>query len=48
MDGILTTSSAKATAEAWLDDFGEALAAGDAARIAGLFRGWFRREAKKS
>jgi putative flavoprotein involved in K+ transport len=37
MDGILTTSSPGATAAAWLGDFGAALAAGDAARIAGLF-----------
>jgi hypothetical protein len=37
MDRILTTSSAKATDEAWLDDFGDALAARDAARTAGLF-----------
>jgi putative flavoprotein involved in K+ transport len=37
MDGILTTSSAKAVAEAWLGDFSAALASGDAARIAALF-----------
>ncbi len=37
MDGILTAGSPKAIAEAWLSDFGVALAAGDAACIAGLF-----------
>jgi cation diffusion facilitator CzcD-associated flavoprotein CzcO len=37
MDGILTSTSAKATAEAWLDKFGAALASGEAARIAALF-----------
>ena len=37
MDGILTTSSAIATAEAWLGDFGAALASGEASRIAALF-----------
>ncbi len=37
MDGILTNISAKAAAEAWLDDFGAALASGEAARIAALF-----------
>jgi hypothetical protein len=37
MDGILTAGSPQATAEAWLGDFGAALAAGDAACIARLF-----------
>ncbi|MFZ0018148.1 MAG: hypothetical protein WAL10_12515 [Acetobacteraceae bacterium] len=37
MDGILTVISAKAAAEAWLRDFGAALASGEATRIAGLF-----------
>ncbi len=37
VDGILTISSAKAAAEAWLGDFGAALASGEAARIAALF-----------
>jgi putative flavoprotein involved in K+ transport len=37
MDSMLTTSAPKAIAEAWIDDFGAALAAGDVARIAGLF-----------
>jgi cation diffusion facilitator CzcD-associated flavoprotein CzcO len=37
MDGILTTTSATAAAEAWLDDFGAALTSGDPARIAALF-----------
>ena len=37
VDGMLTASSASATAEAWLGDFGAALASGDAAQIAALF-----------
>ncbi len=37
MDGMLTNSSVTAAAAAWLDDFGAALASGDAARIAALF-----------
>ena len=37
MDGTHTASSATAEAEAWLDDFGVAVASGDAERIAGLF-----------
>ncbi|MEO9189500.1 MAG: NAD(P)/FAD-dependent oxidoreductase [Acetobacteraceae bacterium] len=39
MDGILTNSSAKAVAEAWLGDFGAALASGEATRIEALFAG---------
>ena len=39
MDGILTAGSPKATAAAWLGNFGAALAAGDAACIARLFAG---------
>lgn len=37
MDGVLTDTSAKATAESWLGDFAAALASGDAARLAALF-----------
>ncbi len=37
MDGILTSGSAKAAAEAWLGDLGAALASGEVARIAALF-----------
>ena len=37
MDGMLTNSAVTAAAEAWLDDFGAALASGAAARIATLF-----------
>jgi ketosteroid isomerase-like protein len=37
VDGMLTTNAARATAEAWLGDFGAAVASGDAARIAALF-----------
>ena len=37
MDGMLTSSAATSSAAAWLDDFGAALASGDAARIAALF-----------
>jgi hypothetical protein len=37
VDGMLTTSSARATVEAWLGDFGAALTSGEAPRIAALF-----------
>jgi hypothetical protein len=37
VDGMLTTSSAMATAEVWLGDFCAALASGEAPRIAALF-----------
>jgi cation diffusion facilitator CzcD-associated flavoprotein CzcO len=37
MDSMPTTGTPQATAEAWIDDFGAALAAGDAGRIARLF-----------
>jgi putative flavoprotein involved in K+ transport len=37
MDGILTNVSAKSAADAWLRDFGAAVASGEAARIAALF-----------
>ena len=37
MDGMLTSSAATSSAEAWLDDFGTALASGDTARLAALF-----------
>ena len=37
VDGILISSSVTAEAEAWLDDFGAALASGEIARIAALF-----------
>lgn len=37
MDGVLTDTSSKATAESWLGDFAAALASGDAARLAALF-----------
>ena len=38
MDGILTTSSAKAAAEVWLGDFGAALASGEARAYRGAVR----------
>ncbi len=37
MDGVVTNVSAQAAAEAWLRDFGAALASGEATRIAALF-----------
>jgi len=37
MDGMGVTRSATAEAEAWLCDFGAALASGDGVHIAGLF-----------
>src|ERR1700761_663899 len=37
MDGILIDTPAAASAEAWLGDFGAALASGEAAQIAALF-----------
>ncbi|MDP1753579.1 MAG: hypothetical protein Q8L22_29375, partial [Reyranella sp.] len=37
MDGVLTDTSSKATAESWLGDFAATLASGDAARLAALF-----------
>ena len=37
MDGIVTNISAKAAAEAWLRDFGAALASGEIDRVAALF-----------
>ncbi|MDI1285312.1 MAG: NAD(P)/FAD-dependent oxidoreductase [Reyranella sp.] len=37
MDGVLTDTSAKATAESWLSDFATALVSGDTARLAALF-----------
>ena len=37
MDGIVTNTSAKAAAEAWLRDFGAALASGETDRVAALF-----------
>ena len=37
MDGIRTDDSAKVTAQRWLGDFAEALASGDAERLAPLF-----------
>ncbi len=37
MDGVLTDTSSKATAESWLGDFTAALGSGDATRLAALF-----------
>ncbi|HTR87604.1 MAG TPA: NAD(P)/FAD-dependent oxidoreductase [Reyranella sp.] len=37
MDGTVVDTSAKAAAQRWLDDFGAALASGDATRLAALF-----------
>src|SRR3990167_10640935 len=37
MDGVLTDTSSKATAEGWLGGFAASLASGDAARLASLF-----------